>query len=314
MERTSIDMGEGRRIHATCLGSGLPTVLFESGGEGSMLSWQKVQPAIAAMTRTCFYDRAGMGYSDPPAKPITALNVTDDMRAVLAKLEVKGPVVIVGHSIGGFYATVFADRFPGDVAGLVLVEPGFANQTDPRAPESLQVDKEHIRSGEAHLLECAALARAGKLTLTSNDCISYPPPHSPAEVTYLTHIVTHPYWYEAEYDQSRHYFVADVGPSADSLEEWAVSRKFGDLPIIVLSASVPPTRPWNTPAEQAVQREDWQAGHRALADRSTAGQWRLIPNSDHFIQLSQPDAVIAAVREVVLSVRRQQQGRAQSRH
>lgn len=314
MERTSIDMGDGRHIHATCLGSGSPTVLFESGGEGSMLSWQKVQPAITAMTRTCFYDRAGMGYSDPPAKPITALNVTDDMRAVLARLGVKGPVVIVGHSIGGFYATVFADRFPGDVAGLVLVEPGFANQVDPRPPESLEVDKAHIRSGEAHLLECAAQARAGKLAPTGNDCISYPPPHSPAEAAYLAHIVTHPYWYEAEYDQSRHFFVADQGPSADTLEERAVSRSFGDLPVIVLSASVSSTRPWNTPAEQAAQHEDWQAGHRALAERSTAGQWRLIANSDHFIQLSQPDAVIAAIREVELSVRREQPGQAQSRH
>ncbi|WP_309604915.1 alpha/beta hydrolase [Phenylobacterium sp.] len=302
-------MGAGRRIHATCLGSGSPTVLFEPGGEGSMLSWQKVQPAVTAMTRTCFYDRAGMGYSDPPAAPITAISVTDEMRAVLAKLGVKSPVVIVGHSIGGFYATVFADRFPADVAGLVLIDPGFANQVDPRPPESLEVDRQHIRSGEAHLLECAALARAGKLALTGNGCMSYPPPHSRAETTYLTHIVTHPYWYEAEYDQSRHYFVADIGPSADTLEEWRVKRELGDLPVIVLSASDPPMRPWNTPTEQAAQREDWQAGHRALAARSKAGRWRLVPNSDHFIQLSQPHAVIGAVRDVVLSVRRQMQRR-----
>jgi pimeloyl-ACP methyl ester carboxylesterase len=268
-----------------------------------MLSWQKVQPSITAMTRTCFYDRAGMGYSDPPDRPVTAFNVTDEMRAVLAKLGVKGPVVVVGHSIGGFYGTVFADRFPRQVAGLVLIDPGFANQVNPRPPESLESDKQHIRAGDAHLLECAALARAGKLTLTGNGCMEYPPPHGPAETAYLTHIVTHPNWYEAEYDQSRHYFVADQGPSADTLEEWRVTRRFGDLPMIVLSASDPPTRAYNTQAEQDAQREDWQAGHRALAARSSAGQWRLIPNSDHFVQLSQPKAVIEAVQEVVMSAR-----------
>jgi pimeloyl-ACP methyl ester carboxylesterase len=303
MDKTFIEMGHGRRIHALCLGSGSPTVLFEPGGEASMLSWQKVQPAITAMTRTCFYDRAGMGYSDPPDRPVTAFNVTDEMRAVLAKLGVKGPVVIVGHSIGGFYGTVFADRFPRQVAGLVLIDPGFANQVNPRPPESLESDKQHIRAGDAHLLECAALARAGKLTLTGNGCMEYPPPHGPAETAYLTHIVTHPNWYEAEYDQSRHYFVADQGPSADTLEEWRVTRRFGDLPMIVLSASDPPTRAYNTQAEQDAQREDWQAGHRALAARSSAGQWRLIPNSDHFVQLSQPKAVIEAVQEVVMSAR-----------
>jgi pimeloyl-ACP methyl ester carboxylesterase len=306
MQKTFIDMGQGRRIHAACLGSGSPTVLFESGGEGSILSWQKVQPAITALTRTCFYDRAGMGYSDPSDKPITALNVTDDMRAVLRKFDVRDPVVIVGHSIGGFYATVFSDRFPHEVAGLVLVEPGFANQVSPRPPESLEVDKQHIRAGEAHLLDCAKQARGGKLAAANNGCMDYPPPHGPAETAYLTHIVTHPYWYEAEYDQSRHYFVADSGPSFDTLEEWRVARTFGDLPMVVLSATAPPSRAWNTAAEQRTQIEDWQAGHRALAARSTAGQWRLVPASDHFIQLSQPQAVIDAVREVISAARQRE--------
>jgi pimeloyl-ACP methyl ester carboxylesterase len=305
MERTLIDMGHGRRIHAICLGSGSPTVLFESGGEGSILSWGKVQGAITAMTRTCFYDRAGMGYSDPPDKPITARSVTDDMAAVLQRLKVKDPIVIVGHSIGGFYATVFADRFPGRVAGLVLVDPGFANQINPRPPESLEVDRQHIRAGEAHLLECAAQARAGKLALNANGCMSYPPPLSPAETAYLTYIVTHPHWYEAEYDQSRRYFVSDDGgPSEDTREARSYIRDWGGLPIVVLSASNPPTRTYNTPAMQAAQGEDWQAGHLALAGRSAAGQWRLVPNSDHFIQLTQPQAVVEAVQEVLSRVRK----------
>ncbi|WP_293375967.1 alpha/beta hydrolase [Phenylobacterium sp.] len=297
-------MGGGRRIHALCLGRGSPTVLFEPGGEGSMLSWQKVQPAITGLTRTCFYDRAGMGFSDPPTKPITAVNVTDEMRAVLGKLRVKGPVVIVGHSIGGFYATVFTDRFPKRVAGLVLIEPGFSNQVNPRPPESLEIDKAHIRAGDARELACAGQARAGKLPFKDNGCMEYPPPHTAAETAYLTYIVTHPYWYEAEYDQSRHYFVADRGPSFDTLEEWKVRRDFGDLPMIVLSASDPPTRPWNSQPAQDQQREDWQAGHRALAARSAVGQWRLVSNSDHFVQLSQPEPVIEAVREVLEAARR----------
>jgi pimeloyl-ACP methyl ester carboxylesterase len=306
MARTFVDIGHGQRVHALCLGSGTPTVLFESGGEGSMLSWQKVQPAITAITRTCFYDRAGMGYSDAPATPITAFNVTDEMRRVLQKLDVDGPVVIVGHSIGGFYATVFADRFPNQVAGLVLIEPGFANQLNPRPPESIGVDRQHIRAGEAHLLECAAQAREGKLHLNVNGCMAYPPPHSPAETAYLNYIVTHPYWYEAEYGQSRHFFIADDGPSVDTLEERRVMRSFGDLPMRVLSASAPPTRSYNSKAEQDAQAEDWQAGHRALAARSTVGQWRPIPDSDHFIQLSQPEAVIEAIREVVVATRHHQ--------
>ena len=157
-----LTLKDGRRIHFACFGAGSPTVIFESGGEGSILSWSKVAPATSGRTRACVYDRAGMGLSDPPRAPVTAFSVTDDLMAVLDRAGIHGPVVLVGHSIGGFYATVFADRFPRRTAGLVLVDPGFAGQIDPRPPESLAVDREHIRAGEAHLLVCARMAREGK--------------------------------------------------------------------------------------------------------------------------------------------------------
>ena len=221
-KRHVVSLADGRRFNLVCLGQGSPTVVFESGGEGSILSWKKVQPAIATLTRTCLYDRAGMGFSDPPRTPVTAMSVTDDLHGLLQAAAEKGPIIIVGHSIGGFYGTVYADRFPEQVAGLVLVDPGFAGQVQPRPPESLEVDRQHIRAGEAHLLECAELVREGKMRLSdTRGCIGYPPPESPGETAYLTYIVTHPYWYEAEYSQSRNYFLAEVGdgPSRTLLEE-----------------------------------------------------------------------------------------------
>ncbi|HWA62410.1 MAG TPA: alpha/beta hydrolase [Caulobacteraceae bacterium] len=299
-------LDDGRRINFHCEGQGTPAVVFDSGGEGSVLSWRKVFGAVAARTRACVYDRPGMGYSDPPTKPVTAVSVTDDLREILAKAGVKGPVVIVGHSIGGFYATVYADRFPAGIAGLVLLDPGFSGQVDPRPPESLAVDREHIRAGEARLLDCAALARAGGLSLAdAKGCMSYPPPQAPEEVAYLGYILGHPFWYETEYAQSRRFFLPEAGdgPSEDTLEERRLSRPFGDLPMIVLSASDPPTRAWNTAAEQRAQVEDWQAGHRRLAQRSRIGRWRIVPGSGHYVALDQPDTVIAAIDEVLARAR-----------
>jgi pimeloyl-ACP methyl ester carboxylesterase len=300
-----VELGGGRRMNITCLGRGSPTVVFESGSEGSILSWQKVQAPITALTRTCFYDRAGFGYSDPSPEPITAISVTDDLTRMLKAAHIEGPVVMVGHSIGGFYSLVAADRFPDRVAGLVLVDPGFAGQIDPRPPESLEVDRQHIRAGEAHLLECAALARQGRISLSdTRGCISYPAPNDPDETAYLTYIVTHANWYEAEYSQSRNFFLGDKGPSEDTLQAHRLERDLGALPIIVLSASAPPTRTYNASDQQKAQAEDWQSGHRRIAKRSTAGQWRLVDDSGHFIALDRPEAVIAAIREVVAEVRK----------
>ncbi|MGA0599644.1 alpha/beta hydrolase [Caulobacter sp. KR2-114] len=306
MQRTFVTLADGRRIHAACIGRGSPTVLFEQGGEASILNWQQVQPAITALTRTCFYDRAGFGYSDPPPGQITAVTVTDDTRAILAALHVEGPIVIVGHSIGGFYGTIYAQRFPGAVAGLVLVDPGFGGQVQPRDQAQKDTWLRNIRPAEAHLLECADLARQGRQHIgEEHGCIRYRPAKSPAEAAYLSYIVEHPYWYEAEYNQSRNYFIADQGLSEDTQESQRVARPLGDMPLVVLTSEFTPMGAW---MDEALRRQflgDWRAGHDRIAALSTRGVSRIVPGSTHFIQLSRPQAVVDAITRVVEDVRRE---------
>jgi hypothetical protein len=57
---TMIDV-DGQRLHVMCAGSGRPAVLFESGIAASSLSWARVLRDVAAFTRVCAYDRAGLG-------------------------------------------------------------------------------------------------------------------------------------------------------------------------------------------------------------------------------------------------------------
>jgi pimeloyl-ACP methyl ester carboxylesterase len=301
-----IDVGHGRRLNAQCTGEGAPLVVFMQGGEGSMLNWQKVERPIAAITRVCFYDRAGFGYSDPPRGSVTGLSETNDLHALLRKIGARLPVVLVGHSIGGFYATLYADRFPADVAGMVLVDPGFADQYRPRTEHQRELDLTNDRKGEAHELVCAALARQGKMSLQdTHECIGFPPPNTPAEQAYLSYMVTHPYWYEAETSQSRNYFFSDTGePSLDSKEERAARRPFGDMPLIVLTASEFSANPWEDQAAVEARKADWRAGHDALAARSTRGRSIVVQGAGHFIQLDQPDVVIGSIKEVVAEVRR----------
>src|SRR5579871_1630640 len=69
----------GRHLNMVCIGEGSPAVVFEYGANGHILDWQKVQPQVSALTKACFYNRAGYGFSDPAARPMTAENVTDDL-------------------------------------------------------------------------------------------------------------------------------------------------------------------------------------------------------------------------------------------
>lgn len=306
IKRHLLDIGGGRRLNIVCVGKGSPVVVFMQGGEGSILKWRKVERPIASLTRVCFYDRAGFGWSDPPRGPVTALSETNDLHTLLRRAHVPTPVILVGHSIGGFYATVYADRFGSDVAGLVLVDPGFATQINEKTAAQRKLDMDNSRVGEARLLNCAALAKQGRMSLDNErGCIEFPKANTPDELAYYANMVTHPFWYEAEVDQSQNYFFgADGGPSVDQLQEQAVQRSFGDMPLIALTHSIGERETWWDDAAWQAFEENWKAGHERLAARSAIGKAIVVPGAEHYIQLSRPDAVIAAIGEVITDVRK----------
>src|SRR6266446_4740086 len=64
---------KGFRLNLYCMGSGSPTIVFDSGWEDWAPAWSKVQPEVAKWTRACSYDRAGAGFSDPGPMPRTSV-------------------------------------------------------------------------------------------------------------------------------------------------------------------------------------------------------------------------------------------------
>ncbi len=112
-----------RSLYLECHGSGRPTVVMDAGLGNTHTTWQAVAPAVSKLVRTCTYDRANLGSSDPAPKPRTSADVVADLRALLKAAAVAPPYVLVGHSFGGISARLFASDFPAEVAGIVLVDP-----------------------------------------------------------------------------------------------------------------------------------------------------------------------------------------------
>lgn len=128
-----VDIG-GRKLQLKTVGSGSPTVVIEAGmGEPPIESgtWKKVIKAISASNRVVWYDRAGLGKSDPATKqPRTSCDVATDLHALLTKAGLPGPYVLVGHSYGGIHHRMFAHLYPDEVAALVLVDASHPHQME----------------------------------------------------------------------------------------------------------------------------------------------------------------------------------------
>ncbi len=122
---TYVDIG-GRKLRLVCAGppAGVqPTVWLEPGAFGLAADWAAIQQKLTAKgIRSCAYDRAGMGWSDPGPKPRDAQTIADDLEKLVAASGEKGPFVLVGHSMAGLYVRMYAARHPEQVAGLVLIE------------------------------------------------------------------------------------------------------------------------------------------------------------------------------------------------
>jgi pimeloyl-ACP methyl ester carboxylesterase len=114
------DIGD-RSLYLDCRGSGSPTVVLEAGSGADSATWSAVHDTLASTTRTCAYDRAGRARSDG-TEPHTLADAAAQLHTLLDVAGVPGPFVVVGHSLGGSYARVFADAYREDTAGVVLVD------------------------------------------------------------------------------------------------------------------------------------------------------------------------------------------------
>jgi len=286
----------GRRINLHCTGEGGPTVILMAGLFSWSVVWYKTQPVIAQKTRVCAFDRAGYGFSDPGPRPQILSDVVDDLHAALNAGPIPEPYVLVGHSLGGIEARLYAQRWPKEVVGMVLVDTspageGLIDENQPGFDEVIGRE-----SYAADMLHCAFLA-AKPLDPSGpeyKDCSAVDglPSDTPAAFRTIW-----PQFFTAYYFADKVSLMSSLYTHRyDSVDH----RRLGAKPLVVLSIE----NTWNngTPAGVRFNRsysKVWIALQGDLAHLSSRGVHRIIKGSGHHIQLDQPQAVIDAVDEVL---------------
>lgn len=271
----------GHSLHLNCTGSGSPTVVLEAGGGEMSSSFGWIAPGVSGATRVCVYDRAGHGWSESADTPQDAAQVATDLHILLDRAKVPSPYVIAGHSFGGLYVLAFADRYPDDVASMVLVD-----STPPKsaADPTATPDDEASYDGVGRVSALVATtARLGLGRLIGLSDFGSLPPRARDELRAATATENHARGTIEEY----------LTASA-SMEEAARLTDFGDKPLVVLTAG-------------SGSDASWIAAHDNLATLSTNSEHRTIDGATHSTLIHDEDdarATTRAILDVVSSLRK----------
>ena len=271
----------GYKMHIDCTGQGSPVAVLDAGLGDSYISWRKVQPEMAKITRVCSYDRAGLGYSGSSSRGRTSKVIAEELHTLLQNAGIAGPIILVGHSMGGYDVRLFTSLYRNQVAGMVLVDASHPEQQKRFPPALNDLDAGWIR--EEEFLEFTTPFGIPRLLgFCGHD----------VEVRAA----------ECNFHSARE-GVAELKAFPESAAQAATTGSLGDMPLAVLSHD-PDTPQPDLPEDLVKPTNDaWQQMQTELAHLSTRGRQVIAKNSGHHIQLDRPDVVIEAVHNVVDQVR-----------
>jgi pimeloyl-ACP methyl ester carboxylesterase len=262
---------DGHLVHIHCIGKGSPTVILELGVGSASFAWYDIHKRISQITRTCAYDRAGLGYSEPTEEAKRAINVAATLHALLANAGIDDELVLVGWSAGGIYIREYYRRFPERVVGMLLVDSSHEQQVR-RLPRGSGGGADPALAVAKHLAPFGLIRLSGLLdkrvasSRASDEAKAY------LRVTYnLSHALD---TVARESDAFNHDIDSDEAPAP-----------LGNLPLIVVAAGDP-----QLAAMMPLQKE--------LAALSTQGKLIVAEDSDHNIHADQPQLIVDAVKEL----------------
>ena len=303
-----VDIG-GRRLHINCTGKGEPTVVMEAGAGDFSFDWGLAQPQVARFARVCSYDRAGYAWSDPGPMPRTMRQIAFELHTGLLKAGIKGPYILVGHSLGGAIVRTYVSQYPKEVVGMVLVdsvhEEGLIGITD----RTTKKDK---------IVRWRELSRGRQIppiqTAMPNPTSSSDPQQARASSSAQTKVEA-PFnklpersqrmrlWAKSQpyYNPARSSELFDFFPEElDSLysEREKSKNPLGAMPLIVLTSR---ESQYGSADEQTRARlsEDRKRLQADLLTLSSNSKQIVAEKSGHHIQLDEPSLVVDAIQQLV---------------
>ena len=289
----------GARMHVREMGDRGPTVVLESGIAASSLNWCMLQPRLAAFAKTSSYDRAGFGWSTTENRSCSLTRITDDLHALVRAVDLPVPFVLVAHSFGGYISRTYAQRFPQDLAGVVLVDPLTPEEwISPTRSQRWMLRRGIWFSRIGGVLAafgvvrfCLWLLARGKSDVPKGVLASFGNKATETVARILRELLKLPpeitrviraRWSTPKFFWTMAAYIQSLPRCAGELHDHPFPS---DIPVTVLSG-----------AHQTPER---LAEHAAIANHSRRGRHLIAARGAHWIHLDQPELVVEAVREML---------------
>jgi len=269
------DIG-GRALHLTDAGTGSPAVVVVPAVGGNVLEWLAFQHELARDMRVCVYDRAGFGWSDPPPRGRRTFDdMASELRLGLSSAGIDPPYLLAAHSIGGIIARRFAERYPGDVAGMVLIDSSHEDQARRWRAGRFRRPWFILRR-RARLLGLRRLAVVAGFSQLNAEIARDVPPEFAAAARAVNLTARH-----------RRAVVRELMLITRSRGR---PQELGALPLTVLTA--------------AGREAAWMELQAELAGLSTASKHVVATQGGHYLQRDEPDLVMSAIRDLAARIDR----------
>lgn len=283
----------GYRLHLYCTGDGSSTIVLDSGAAGPGLMWALVQPELTKTNRVCSYERAGLGWSDKARTERTSQNMVVELHTLLTNAGIAPPYILVGHSLAGFNVRIYANQYPGDVVGIVLVNASYEDLRLPPGCEKIF----KANTSFARLMQPMTIFgitriadKFGAFKPFTDEIFGNLPADLKAELTILT-LYRPQYWAT---------FVAEVSLADSDGAQAKAAGGLGSMPLVVVSGRpdvgrIPPNL--GCPVQEVIAQE--KNAQIALSALSSDSDLIACDTCGHYIPMTNPELVVEAIHKLL---------------
>ena len=246
------------------LGKGAVTMVLDVGIGNTFRDWLPFLNKFTNNVQIFCYDRAGYGQSEIGKMPRDSRTEADDLKALLEKAKIKGPYILLGHSLGALNLQIFASQYKTDVAGMLLLDPPPLDWILGKGfPKLKALAKQTTKSFENYFENLKYSGNAG--------------------------------------DRQRADFFKTLASEhgemfSSSAKQAASINSFGDIPLIVIASGKPNTQMGN---EAEAFQNFWNDQCKLLSSKSKRGKYELAAESSHHIYRDDPEIVLKAINELL---------------